>query len=378
MSEPVHLIEVMSGRMRPRHRRFHRAFEQLCREVRIRYQPSLVTRHQRLMMLLATKLHGIRTLRLDEPAGFGLLHQALNHGSMPYVAEFDVPLGVHGYNIRAHRRASAAARRLMERPQLRALLTFSDWARRSFALHFGPELGAKCRTVYPLAFEGAYCGSFDHRRYDFAFISTGFRIKAGPEVVRAFCHTRKQLKIDARLCVVTRLAQAHRLLGELDRYEGVEWREATLTEQEIANLLADVRCLLHPSLSDSFGVVVLEALAAGCAVIATDIASFPELVGPDNGWLIRAPTASVVGDSFVTEFGTVEYHEGYLNTLSLHELETVLKERIAAFLEDKERSQGMMEASCALYETKFSLQAWKSRMLQVLSEAFPELGPWSA
>lgn len=374
MTDGYKLVEVLTGRMRPRHRRFHHALEQLCREVGQAYRLRPVTWRQRLMMQAVTRWQGIRARRMDEPDSLGLLHQALNRGSMPYMAEFDVPLAVHGYNIRAHRRAAAEARRLMERPQLRALLVFSDWARRSFGLHFGPEAGEKCRTVYPLAFEGAYCGSFAQRGYDFSFISTGFRIKSGPEVVRAFCRVRQQLKSDARLCVVTQLAQARRLLGDLDSYDGVEWREATLTEQEIADLLADTRCLLHPSLSDSFGVVVLEALAAGCAVIASDIASFPELVGADNGWVVRVPTAAVVGDTYITEFGTADYHERYLNTLSLHRLEEVFEDRIHTFLTAAESARAMMMASHDLYERQFSRQAWMRQMLRVLADGFPELG----
>lgn len=378
MTDEPNLVEVLTGRMRPRHRRFHHALEQLCREVGQPYRLCPVSFKQRLITQAVTRWRGIRTLRLDGSDMVGLLHQALNRGLMPYMAEFDVPLAVHGYKICAHRRAATDARRLMERPQLRAFLVFSDWARRSFELHYGPEVGAKCRTIYPLAFEGAYCGSFEQRHYDFSFISTGFRIKSGPEVVRAFCQVRRQLKSDARLCVVTQLDQARRLLGDLDRYDGVEWRESTLTEPEIADLLADTRCLLHPSLSDSFGVVVLEALAAGCAVITTDIASFPELVGVDNGWIVRAPTAAVVGDTYITEFGTVDYHEQYLNTLSLHQFEDILGECILDFFASPERARAMMMASQALYERQFSPQAWKRQMQCVLSEGFPELGILSA
>lgn len=374
MTDAPKLVEVLTGRMRPRHRRFQQALEQLCREIGQPYRLRPATPQQRLIMQVVARWHGIRALNLDGPDTVGLLHQALNRGSMPYMAEFDVPLALHGYNIRTHRRAAADARRLMERPQLRALLVFSDWARRSFDLHFGPEVGAKCRTVYPLAFEGAYCGNFARRRYDFSFVSTGFRIKSGPEVVRAFCQARQTLKSDARLCVVTQLSQARRILGDLGSYDGVEWVEATLAEHEIADLLAETRCLLHPSLSDSFGVVVLEALAAGCAVIASDMASFPELVNADNGWLVRVPTATVVGDTYITEFGSVDYHESYLNTLSLHQLENDLGVRIQAFLEAPERARAMMIASHALYEQRFSPQAWRCQMRRVLSQAFPELG----
>jgi hypothetical protein len=171
MGKAPKLVEVLTGRMRPRHRRFHLALDQLCSKIGQPYLLRPATFQQRLIMQAVTRWRGIRTLRLDERGSVGLLHQSLNRGSMPYMAEFDVPLALHGYRIDAHRRAAAEARRLMERPELRALLVFSDWARRAFELHYGPAVGAKCRTVYPLAFEGAYCGSFERRGYDFSFIS---------------------------------------------------------------------------------------------------------------------------------------------------------------------------------------------------------------
>ena len=373
MPDAVRFVEVFTGRMRPRHRRFQVAFDSLCHDVGFTYLSRPATQWQRLATMCMTRWHGVRALSLNDSGMYGLLHQALNRGTMPYLAEFDIPMAVHGYNIRIHRRAAKNARLLMEQPQLRALLTFSDWACRSFELHYGPEVGAKCRTVYPLAFEGAYCGSFEARRYDFSFISTRFRIKGGAEIVRAFCRVRKHLDADIRLCVVTNLAEVRRELGCLEQYAGVEWRESNLSEQEIADLLADTRCLLHPSLGDSFGVVVVEALAAGCALIVSDIASFPELVGENNGWMIHVPTAAVVRDSYITEYGDVDYHESYLKTLSLHHLEEALTKKMQEFLADQERARLMMMASYSLYEQKFSKEAWQKNMLRILAEAFPEL-----
>jgi hypothetical protein len=368
------ITEVLTGRMRPRHRRFHDAFANLCGELGLDCQLRPVALKQRLLVQAAMRWQGVRSLKLDTNNRVGVLHQALNRGSMPYLAEFDVPLALHGYDIVRHRRTHGEARRLLEQPQLRALLTFSNWAGRSFGLHFGPEVEAKCRTVYPLAFEAARCGSFVQRKYDFSFIATQFWIKCGPETVRAFCQARADTRLDARICVVTRLEQAREVLGDLSQYPGIEWREAVLSEAEIAVLLEETKCLVHPSLSDSFGVVVLEALAAGCAVIASDMASFPELVQPErNGWLLSLPTSAVVGDTYITEYGTVPYHEAYLNTMSLHSVEAALRETMGILLRDQQRLQEMMKASHALYEARFSPLAWRERMRNILKESFPEL-----
>lgn len=374
MTASQNIIEVLTGRMRPRHRRFYVAFAGLSKELLLKSRVSTPSLLQRLIINIETRRRGVRTLNLSAMDGFGLLHQALNRGDMPYIAEFDVPMALHGYKISCHRRGYKEARGLLERPQLRTLLTFSSWAQRSFGLHFGPEVEAKCKTIYPLAYEGAYCGELDFRYYDFIFISTQFRIKCGPEVVRAFCEIRHSISSAARFCVVTNLTQAREALGDLSGYPGVDWRESAIGESEIADLLAKSRCLVHPSLSDSFGVVVLEALAAGCAVISSDFASFCEMVTPTNGWLISAPTATVVGDTYITEYGDTDYHHSYLNTLSLHRFERDIASCMANFLLEPARARQMMQASRALYIERFSAQNWKNRMHFILKESFPELG----
>lgn len=373
VAEIPNILEIMTGRMRPRHRRFHKAFAALCHNLGLDSSLRPVTIQQRIRTQATTRLYGVRSLKFDTPNTLGLLHQALNRGSMPYIAEFDVPFALHGYDIQRHRRAHSQARRLLESPQLRTLLTFSDWASRSFGLHFGSLVEEKCRTVYPLAYEHAYCGNFDKRNYDFTFISTQFRIKCGPEAVKAFAQIQQSRFPKARFCVVTNLAQAKDLMGDLTAYPAIDWRESNLKESEIADLMAQTRCLVHPSLSDSFGVVVLEALAAGCAILSTNFASFNEMVSAENGWLVDAPTASVVGDSFIAEYGNTAYHADYLNTLSMHRFERTLANCMQEFLANTDQATQMMQASRSLYDSRFSLERWEQRMQSILQESFPEL-----
>lgn len=366
------LTELETGRGRPRHQRFQRALAALCRDLGVPYRHEAASNVGRAAMHATTRWRGFRAVRSAVPARVAVVHQALNVGAAPYLAEFDVPLAVHGYVFQRYLRTRERARAKLEHPRLRLLLTFSDWARRSFGLHFGAEVEAKCRVIYPLAVEAAAPAADAVRRFDFAFISRQFLIKAGPEAVRAFAQARRAHPT-ARMCVVTGLDQARAALGDLSRYEGVEWREATLGEAAVATLLRETRCLVHPSLSDSFGVVVAEALAAGCAVIATDIASFPELVSADNGWLLRAPTASVVGDTFIAEYGVVAYHDRYLRRLSLHALEGEIAESMRQCLGDVPGTAARMHESLQRFDRLCSLRAWRSRMHDALREGFPEL-----
>lgn len=367
------LAEIFTGRLRPRHWRFSYALEQLLGKDRLQVVCRPPDRWTRLKMGLGCRRRGFRAL--SPPAGDlpCLVHQSLSLGSGPYLCEFDLPLAIHNYEARYHRASADRARALLEQDNLRGIVVFSEWARRSFTLYYGPAVGEKCRVVYPLAFESMAEERMRERRYDFCFISTQFRIKCGPELVQAFSRVRSAHSKALTLCIVTNLGEAGALLGDLSAYPGIEWREANLSEQEIAALLADSRCLVHPSLAESFGVVALEALAAGCALITTDIASFPEMVQDGvNGFLLPAPVSTMCGEVFLVELGNARYFADFLNTLSLHRMTEALEDVLFRVSADEGRLDAMMRASSDLYRRRFAVEVWQQTMRTVLYDAFPD------
>lgn len=365
---PLH--EIITGRPRPRHLRFAAALAELAPGTVLERRDR--SRLQRLRTNARCRLYGLREVGVPAGEMPVLLHQALTSGARAYAAEFDVPLAVHGYNYQAFLRHRDRARRLFESPSLKALFVFSDWARRSFAMHFGEETAAKCRISYPLASVQSNSSRVD-RRYDFTFISASFRIKGGPEMLRAFRSVRQSVAPDARLCVVSDLKEARHYVGDLSRYEGVEWRPPNLDEPAIAALLSETHCLVHPTLFDSFGVVVLEALAAGCAVVATNMASLPELVTSENGFLLPLPIGGAVGDMTIPQFSVGRDFSALLDRLSLHSLERDLAAAMAAMVSDPVRRAKCQAAARDLYRKRFSLEAWTANMRADLCAAFPGL-----
>ena len=364
------LIEVITGRPRPWHLRFAAAIKDLVPGSVLERRDK--SRFQRLRINAEARLTGIREARFSTLNIPILLHQALAATSQPYAAEFDVPLAVHGYNYPNFLRFADKARRLLGDDSLRILFVFSDWAKRSFALHFGEEAASKCAVCYPLASNKAD-NSLRARKYDFMFIAIGFRVKGGPELLRAFRSIRHSGLADVRMCVVTNLQEATDLIGDLTAYEGVDWHPANLDEGTIATLLNNTHCLVHPTLWESFGVVVLEALASGCAIITSNMASLPELVSNDNGILLPNPIGQVVGDMTIPQFSNTGHFAQLLNRLSLQSFEQELAAAMVAMASDPMRRSRCQENSRDLYERCFSLNAWKKNMRINLSAAFPGL-----
>lgn len=366
--------EVFTGYVRPRHLRFSNSLQRLFNTNNIVVSDA-EWQGSRIKTALNCRVFGYRALKLPDTGNIYLIHQALNLGDTPYVAEFDMPLALHNYNVKRHRKAFLRVRNLMERENLRTLLVFSEWSRRSFEMHYGKEIGAKCRVVYPLAAPQATNPPFEERQYDFCFISTPnqFRIKGGPEAVQAFQRVRSRLGNGIRLCIVANLPEANKALGNLDDYPGVEWRQSNLSQIEIAKLLGNSRCLVHPSMSDSFGVVILEALAAGCAIITSNFGSIPEMVEDNvNGFLINMPVSAVIGDTYITEYGDASYLSRYINTLSLHSVIEELDVIMGNMVENESAAKLMMARSGDLYRSRFSEEIWMQSMANILQSAFPE------
>jgi glycosyltransferase involved in cell wall biosynthesis len=65
-------------------------------------------------------------------------------------------------------------------------------------------------------------------------------------------------------------------------------RYGRVPQTELATLFRQVDCLVLPSRHDSFGMVVVEALASGLPVIVSDQVGAKEAVGDASGWILPA------------------------------------------------------------------------------------------
>jgi glycosyltransferase involved in cell wall biosynthesis len=74
-------------------------------------------------------------------------------------------------------------------------------------------------------------------------------------------------------------------------------------DEQLAALYSGAVAFVFPSLYEGFGIPLLEAMACGCPVVTSDLASMPEVCGeaavyvdPSDADAIAAGMASVVGD----------------------------------------------------------------------------------
>lgn len=102
--------------------------------------------------------------------------------------------------------------------------------------------------------------------------------KAHELAIQAFAKAARQ---DELLVLIQRTGSGARL-GKLAQEQGVSERVRfipSVTAEQLVSLLQSAQALLQPSLVEGFGIPVLEAMACGCAVIASDAAALVEVTG---------------------------------------------------------------------------------------------------
>jgi len=70
------------------------------------------------------------------------------------------------------------------------------------------------------------------------------------------------------------------------------------SSQEYRRFFEEASIFVFPSSSESFGVVLLEAMASGCAIITTDVTGCPEVVG-DAALLVRPKSSEDIRNALI-------------------------------------------------------------------------------
>ena len=73
-------------------------------------------------------------------------------------------------------------------------------------------------------------------------------------------------------------------------HENIKYHGLIHDTNYIKDILISSDILVSPSYSEGMPTVILEAMACGCAILATDVGANEDIVDLDNGWLIENPS----------------------------------------------------------------------------------------
>lgn len=171
------------------------------------------------------------------------------------------------------------------------VFTGSSYVRNAMITHYKvePERVTAIGFGAGLSFGERYEKHFDGRTI--LYVGKGdFEKKGGLILLEAFTLVRKTLP-EARLHIVGQ--------DRLPKIEGVVNEGILTNRQRLVDLMRSAHVLTLPSLTDRFGVVLIEAMAASTPCISSDYAAMPEVVG-DAGLVVPCNDAPALATALAT------------------------------------------------------------------------------
>jgi len=278
----------------------------------------------------------------------------------PFIIEMDNPYCLTYYNVKAFRMYKGIVRKFLERAHK---LTFMSQASMYHFLHeFGSSFEEKCVVFYPFARRRYNLAVLNSKKSEvnFLFVGLNFRNKGGLELLEAFSAISIQ---NIRLYIVSFVPEEVRKSFGKDKR--ITFLEPMSRERLLTEIYPRMDVFIFPSLYESFGVVLLEALSFGLGLIATNVYAVPEMLyHGENGVLLHHPflkPEKLYGREIVNP---VKYHIKDFKELFLkkdffyYSLYLELKEAIRQAAEEYPTWR---KNSMEVFEEKFSEDVWERR-----------------
>lgn len=205
--------------------------------------------------------------------------------------QYDALGALYGHTPSSNARLEAVKKRLNQRAfhAARHLVTWSAWAKGSLVADYGIAAG-KITVVPP----GVDLDLWDSPARDRApgetvhalFVGGDFARKGGSTLLEAFAALPARTNLHLHLVTQTK--------GVGDNLPNVSvYRNVKPNSEALRGLFAQADLFVLPTQGDTFGLVALEALAAGLPIITTHIGALAEIVTDGETGLVVPPGDSV-------------------------------------------------------------------------------------
>lgn len=270
-----------------------------------------------------------------------------------FIVDLDNPWSLVGYNLRAMPIYRFFIKRLLLSARCLAIRCMSEACRLSLQALFGDAIYNKATVHYPCIPQ--VVTEIPTRLTDecrFLFVGTQFEIKGGVALLKAFRRVYGQAN-NARLDVITHLPAEYAYLAEA--CPGIRVHEAKFTRSEIhEQFMRQADVLVLPTYVESFGMVALEALAHGLALIATDVYALRELVEDGKNGRLLSPPISIWDDYLPSAlYLDIQDAKQYIRAADTSDFEKQLIDSIKQFSCDANWRLRARQASTQLMAERF-------------------------
>jgi glycosyltransferase involved in cell wall biosynthesis len=271
-----------------------------------------------------------------------------------FIVDLDNPWSLVGYNLRAMPIYRIILKRVLLSKRCREIRCMSEACRKSLRSLFGERVYQKSQVHYPCIPQVVQ--SVDRLSLEgcrFLFIGTQFDIKGGVALLKALQRVYEQAP-DAKLDVVTHLPSQYEELAS--RCPGIRVHPARFSREQIhEQFMRKADVLVLPTYVESFGMVALEALAYGMAVIATDVYALNEMVENGRNGNLLEPPMSIWDDELPSRYyWDIENIKEHIARTDTSDFETSLAEAMLLFATDVDWRLSARRESVYLMKARFS------------------------
>ena len=305
---------------------------------------------------------------------YGSYNKFLN-ADKPYFIYLENPTALYNYALGRikYKIGREKFEKHLNDPKLRYIVCLSDACRNSFEKVNKPfPKNLKVKTIYPYVPENKRVtpetikekSENEYLECLFCVQGKSFVVKGGLEALSAV----EKLQNDGYKINLTVITKTEDLdpyaLKKIQANKRIKLIEFGLSYDELERVYEKTNVLIQPASQESFGLTILESMKSGCAVIASKLYAFPEMVENEfNGFLVEPkfwffdknniPNPEVWNHRKKTIFNTKE-SETLINTLY---------EKIKELSEDREKLKKFSLNSLEKARTKFGeeniLSQWK-------------------
>ena len=274
-----------------------------------------------------------------------------------FIVDLDNPYSLTGYNLRAISFWKLLIRCILLSNRCLQIRCMSEACRQNARVVFGDEVYSKAKVCYPsIGISPQRIDRSGREECRFLFISTQFDIKGGNALVNAFRRLISKMR-NVHLDMITYVTDD--MKKELQQVSNITLHEPGMTREELMRTVysaSDV--LVHPTYAESFGLVVLEAVASGLPIIATDVYAINEMVHDGiNGFLITPPLSvwdNVTPSKYFHDIPNIKKHIKNLDT-SLFERE--LEKKMECLASNPSLRATMSESSTDLFNEHLKVKS---------------------
>jgi|SRR3990167_106217 len=304
----------------------------------------------------------------------------------PYCTYLETGLALYNYDLGIAKNpfAKFIVSFFATRSNCKRLIFVSEASKKSFfstisySTKFKALLEQKSTVVYPIPLENPNITSPKRATKNLKLLFPGtFYMKGGMEVTHAYETLRKNYPTIS-LTIITAI---HMLKKEDVNYiqslPGLILQDATLNEEQMANMYRSHDILLLPTYREGFGLVLIEALSYGMPLVITDQYATKEMVMEKfNGFIYPNHPLKDYNPQTYQMLGRYYNPKNFYKDLfmlqrsnQLKPIEDFLVSSVEQFLKNENLLEEYSKNSISLYNEKFKESKLSNEIEAIFSEA---------